>query len=149
MEQHVFYSSNNLEGNTKKGIKMSLIHFVILNEKCICDLSCVPITKWYCIFKILSSWHHCSFILFQSSEFYFVYLFSAAIYYLWLKQIKTHCSMTYIAIVYLLTLVHFTPVLCNWVFQWSWHTWVQFNNYLFIVMSRFIYTIGQAGYRVD
>jgi len=27
----------------------------------------------------------------------------------------------------------------NWVFQWSWHTWVRFNTDLFRVKSRFIY----------
>jgi len=35
-------------------------------------------------------------------------------------------------------------LLCNWVIQWSWHTWVQFNTDLFRVTRRFICTMNRA-----
>ncbi len=35
------------------------------------------------------------------------------------------------------------PFSCNWLFQWSWHTWVQFNTDLFTVTDELIYTKGR------
>jgi hypothetical protein len=38
---------------------------------------------------------------------------------------------------------------CNWVFQWSWNTWVQLNTDLFRITSGFIYTMDWAGHCID
>jgi len=40
-------------------------------------------------------------------------------------------------------------VLCNWIFHWSWHTWVQLNTDLFKVTHGFIYKKVLAGYHID